>query len=109
MGLLAPSNVEAWRKGLIPYLRELIQGSPEKIKRTLTIFQDWALKLGLEPQEVAYFARTAGPRKELRFIAEGGPEVERVYRTHYYHCRFSNDDCRFSDIRKSKLVPTRPH
>lgn len=83
MGLLAPSNVEAWRKGLINYLREMIQGSPEKINRVLTIFQDWALKRGLKPQEVAYFARTAGPPKELQFTAEARSEVESVYRTHY--------------------------
>jgi len=83
MGLLAPSSVEAWRKGLIHYLRELIQGSPEKISRTLTIFQDWALRHELQPQEVTYLARTVGPPKELRFTAEGVPELERVYRTHY--------------------------
>ena len=39
MGLLAPSNVEAWRKGIINYLREMIQGSPEKIKRVFAIFR----------------------------------------------------------------------
>jgi hypothetical protein len=83
MGLLAPSNVEAWRKGLLNYLREMIQGSPEKVNRTLAIFQDWALKRGLQPQEVPYFARTIGPPKELRFTAEARPEEERVYRTHY--------------------------
>jgi hypothetical protein len=83
MRLLAFSHVEAWRKGLIHHLRELMQGSPEKINRALGIFQDWALKRGLQPQEVSYFARTVGPRKELRFTAEGEPEAERVYRTHY--------------------------
>lgn len=83
MGLLAPSNVEAWRKGIINYLREMIQGSPEKIKRVFAIFQDWALKRGLQPQEVAYFARTVGQAKELRFTAEARPEEESVYRTHY--------------------------
>ncbi len=70
MGLLAPSHVEAWRNGRIHYLRELIQGSPEKISRVLTIFQDWALRRGLQPQPVSYFARTVGPPKELRFTAE---------------------------------------
>lgn len=83
MGLLAPSNVEAWRKGLLNYLREMIQGSPEKVNRALAIFQDWALKRGLEPQEVPYFARTIGQPKELRFTAEARPEEESVYRTHY--------------------------
>ena len=83
MGLLAPSNVERWRKGLLNYLREMIQGSPEKINRTLAIFQDWALKRGLQPQEVAYFARTVGQTKELRFTAEARPEEETVYRIHY--------------------------
>jgi hypothetical protein len=83
MGLVAPSNVEAWRKGRINYLREMIQGSPEKINRALGIFQDWAVKRGLKPQEVAYFARTVGQAKELRFTAEARPEEEGVYRTHY--------------------------
>jgi len=83
MGLLAPSNVEAWRKGLINYLREMMQGSPEKINRALAIFRDWALKRGLQPQEVPYFARTIGQPRELRFTAEARPEEEGVYRTHY--------------------------
>jgi hypothetical protein len=81
--LLAPSHVEAWRRGLIDHLRESIQGSPEKINRVLTIFQDWALKRGLKPQEVTYFAKTIGPPRELRFTSDGRPEVESVYRTHY--------------------------
>jgi hypothetical protein len=65
MRLLAPSNVEAWRKGLLEYLREMIQGSPEKINRALTIFRDWALARGLQPQEVRYFARTIGQPKDF--------------------------------------------
>ena len=83
IGLLAPSNVGAWRKELINYLREMIQGSPEKISRSLSIFRDWALKRGLQPQEVPYFARTIGQPRELRFTAEGRREEESVYRTHY--------------------------
>src|SRR5215471_10213165 len=83
MGLLAPSNVEAWRKGLLNYLREMIQGSPEKINRILVIFQDWASKRGLQPQEISYFAATIGQTKQLRFTAEARPEEESLYRTHY--------------------------
>jgi len=83
MGLLAPQNVDAWRKGLIGYLRQMVQGNTEKINRTLAIFQDWALKRGLQPQEVTYFARTVGQAKELHFAAEAGPEEESLYRTHY--------------------------
>ena len=30
MRLLAPSHVEAWRKGLINHLRESVQGSPRR-------------------------------------------------------------------------------
>lgn len=48
MGLLAPSNVEAWRNGLLNDLREMIQGSPQKITRALATFQAWALKRGLQ-------------------------------------------------------------
>jgi hypothetical protein len=61
----------------------MIQGSPEKVNRALAIFQDWALKRGLEPQEVPYSARTIGQPTELRFTAEAKPEEESVYRTHY--------------------------
>lgn len=81
--LLPGSHVEAWRKGLISFLQGSIQGSPEKIGRVFTIFQDWALQRGLQPQEVTYFARTIGAPKELRFTEEARPEVESVYRTHY--------------------------
>ncbi len=83
MGLLAPSHVEAWRKGLVNHLSELLQGSPDKIDRTLTLLQEWAMKQGLEPKEVTYLARTVGPPRQLRFTAEGRQEVESVYRTHF--------------------------
>jgi hypothetical protein len=82
IGLLAPSNVERWRKGRFNYLREMIQGSPQKISRALAIFQDWALKRGLRPQEVPYLSRTIGQPKQLQFTADATPDKESLYLSH---------------------------
>ena len=35
--LLEPVHVEAWRKGRIEFLEEMIQGSPQKISRAIEI------------------------------------------------------------------------
>lgn len=50
---------------------------------TMAIFQSWAEGRGLKRSETAYLARTAGPRRELRFSKSGNPAIENAYRTHY--------------------------
>lgn len=83
MGLLAPSHVHQWRRGLMPCLEEFIQGKPAKIARSMQIFRNWAGQRGLIPIEARYLARTRGPSRELQFTTSGDPDLEKAYRTHY--------------------------
>lgn len=83
MGLLAPSSLDAWRNGRIPYLEKVVQGNLHKISETMAIYRRWARDHNLNPSETAYQARTAGPRRDLQFSKSGDPAIELAYRTHY--------------------------
>ncbi len=81
--LLEPVHVEAWRKGLIEFLEEMIQGSPQKISRAIEIFWDWAKAEGLKPMETHYSRNTRAGTEPLRFSRSGDAAVEKVYTLHY--------------------------
>jgi hypothetical protein len=83
MGLLAPTNVDAWRKGRIDFLEQFIQGSHAKISSSLSIFRDWAHQKGLQPSETAYVRATRTGPAPLRFTQAADPDTEKTYRTHY--------------------------
>jgi hypothetical protein len=83
ISLLPMGNVEAWRRGRIDCLEEVIQGSPSKISRAMETFWRWAKQKGLEPSEAAYVRQTRGGTVDLRFSASGDPDIERVFRTHW--------------------------
>ncbi len=83
MGFLAPSHVERWRKGRLPYLEAMIQVNPDKISKTMALFQEWAHDGNLKPSGTAYLVRTTGPQRDLQFSKSGDPGVERAYRIHY--------------------------
>jgi hypothetical protein len=83
MNLLALAHVDDWRRGRLPCLEPAIQGRPEKVSRTKTLFQEWARNRNLTPSETSYLARTIGPPRELQFSETGDPQVELFYRTHY--------------------------
>ena len=83
MQLLAPSHVDAWRKGRVPYLEQVIQANLSKISRSLKIFRAWAQARGLQPSETIYRAPARAPFKELQFSKSGDATIEKVYRTHY--------------------------
>ena len=97
MGLVAAVNVEAWRKGRIESLEELIQGSPEKIARSLELFLDWARGKRLIAHLVRYVRRTREGEVELRVFSEVDSEAERVLRVHF----FSPD---LTEAQRGKLV-----
>ena len=82
-GLLAPTNVDSWRKGRIDVLEQSIQGSPRKISEVLALFRDWAHQKALHPSETAYVRITRAGTTPLRFTHIGDPETENTYRTHY--------------------------
>ena len=63
MGLLSPSNVEAWKKGRVGHLEEMIQGSAPKLSSAFAVFGQWVKDKGLKPTEVRYTRPTRGGRR----------------------------------------------
>ena len=83
MSLLQPSHVEDWRKGRVDVLEPLIQGSPEKLAKSYTYFQEWVEARQLRPVPAQYLR--AGPRgnESLQVTVSGDPSREEFFRTHY--------------------------
>lgn len=82
LGWLAPSHVDLWRQGRVPYLEELVQANLGKISTAMVEFRRWARARGLKPSETAYLARTRD-RRQLRFSASADRRIEQAYRTHW--------------------------
>jgi hypothetical protein len=83
MGLLLPHQVNAWRKGQIDFLEQMIQGNLSKISSSMAIFRRWANEKGLKPSETGYLRRTRSGTLPLRFSKSGDMAIEKSYRTHY--------------------------
>ena len=83
MGLLAQAHVTAWRQGRVPFLEQVIQGSPNKVLRCMEVFRAWAAARGLQPSETYYGRHTRGGSETLRFSESADPAVEAAYRTHF--------------------------
>ncbi|UNX55557.1 hypothetical protein MF406_04660 [Georgenia sp. TF02-10] len=82
LGWLAPSAVDRWRQGRVPFLEAEAQANLAKLSSAMKYFRSWARERGLRPSETAYVARTRD-RRTLRFSASGAPDIERAYRTHW--------------------------
>ncbi len=82
-GFLAPTHLEAWRKGRIDFLERVIQGNLKRISLAMAIFRKWAIEKGLKPSETGYVRHARGGKVELRFSKSGDPAIEKSYRTHY--------------------------
>ncbi len=85
MGLLQYVHLDGWRKGNEHYrvLEEWIQVGPEKYGQTLHVFAEWVKAHGLQPFEAAYTRRTPRGLETLQVTADGDPEEEKFFRTHY--------------------------
>lgn len=85
MGLLQYVHVDGWRKGNEHYrvLEEWIQVGPEKYGQTLRIFAEWVKAHGHQPIDVPYTRRTPRGLETLQVTADGDPEDEKFFRTHY--------------------------
>ena len=83
MRLLQPVHVESWRKGRIEFLELMIQGSPQKIASSQSLFLQWARDKGLQPRETRYTRAGRDGPVDLRFTAGGDPEIEKTCRTHF--------------------------
>ncbi len=82
LGWLAPSHLDRWRQGRVPYLEQVIQGNLGKVGAAMAEFRRWARASGLTPSETTYLARTRD-RRQLRFSASADPSIEQAYRTHW--------------------------
>lgn len=51
MGTLQSEHVQDWRKGKIPYLEKMIEGSLGKISYAMKCFHSWARQKGLKPSK----------------------------------------------------------
>src|SRR4051812_8089935 len=89
IGLLAPTHVEAWRKGRIDFLETMIQGSFKKISSVMSAFRQWAEVNRLHPSEHSYVVRTRTGMRNLQVSESGDPDIEKFYRTHFVSSELS--------------------
>ena len=83
MQLLAPNDLDAWRRGRVPYLEAVIQGNLTRLSRFLRILRFHAHDLRLVPSITAYMRWGKGPKRRLRFTKIGDPRVEEAYARHF--------------------------
>lgn len=88
VGWLAPSEVDRWRQGRVPYLEAAVQVNLSKLSTAMKFFRRWARDRGLRPSETAYVARTRD-RRSLQFSKSGAADIERAYRTHWVSAELS--------------------
>jgi hypothetical protein len=88
LGWLAPSHLDRWRQGRVPYLEQVIQANLGKVSTAMAAFRRWAQESGLTPSETAYLARTRD-RRHLRFSASADPSIEQAYRTQWVSPKLS--------------------
>ncbi|MGC9945035.1 MAG: DUF2293 domain-containing protein [Bryobacteraceae bacterium] len=80
MGLL--HNVQSWHNGRVQYLDETMQGGPEKLLKTIEIFQQWAARRGLRPEDLPPHASFI-PRPPKYHTASQFPVLEQAFRQHF--------------------------
>ena len=82
IGWLPAAQVEAWRRGRVPYLERVAGVNLAKVSTALRLLGDWARRHHLTPSETVYVAWTSD-RHRLRFTKTGDAVVERAWRTHW--------------------------
>lgn len=82
IGWLPAAQVEAWRRGRVPYLERVADVNLARLSTGLRLLGDWAQRHHLTPSETVYVAWTRD-RHRLRFTKTGDAHLERVWRTHW--------------------------
>jgi hypothetical protein len=82
IGWLPAAQVEAWRRGRVPYLERVAGVNLAKVSTALRLLGDWARRHHLTPSQTVYVAWTSD-RHRLRFTKTGDAAVERAWRTHW--------------------------
>src|SRR5687768_1721718 len=67
MGMLAPADLEAWRRGKVAYLERVIHGSLSRLSRLLRILGFHCHDLKLVATPARYTVQGAKPVISLRF------------------------------------------
>ncbi|KUI22762.1 hypothetical protein AU193_10720 [Mycobacterium sp. GA-1285] len=75
LGWLAQPNIERWDQGRLPRLEMRVQVGGDKVVEAAEALRHWAEERGLERREASY--------GDLIFTADGDPDVEQAYRTHW--------------------------
>ncbi|MGA2451246.1 MAG: hypothetical protein ABTD50_21515 [Polyangiaceae bacterium] len=83
MDILAPSDLEDWRFGRVPYLERVVRGSLSRLSRLLRILGFHCHDLNLVPSHTAYVKWGKGPRTALRFTKTGEERLEKIYARHF--------------------------
>ena len=83
MGNLSKKDYEAWRKGQVPYLERVFEGSLSKANRILRIIGFHTHDLNMVPRQTAYHQWGNGKNRILRFSKSGDPNLEKAYSRHY--------------------------
>jgi hypothetical protein len=81
MGRISSKDHESWRRGQIPYLERVFQGSLSKANRILKIIGFHAHDLKMVPILQTY--RQPGSNRCLRFSRSGESKIERSYSRHF--------------------------
>ncbi len=80
---LTQKNHEAWRRGHVPYLERVFEGSLSKANRILRIIGFHVHDLNMLPRRTVYHQWGKGKNRILRFSKSGNEGVEDAYSTHY--------------------------
>jgi hypothetical protein len=82
IGWLPTAQVEAWRRGRVPYLERVAGVNLAKVNTALRLLGGWARRHHLTASETVYVAWTSD-RHRLRFTKTGDADLERAWRTHW--------------------------
>jgi hypothetical protein len=83
MGNLSQKNYEAWRKGQVPYLERVFEGSLSKANRILRIIGFHTHDLNMALRQAPYHQWGNGKNRILRFSKSGDSNLEKAYCRQY--------------------------
>jgi uncharacterized protein with PIN domain len=83
MGNLTKQNVEAWRRGKVPYLEYVVEGNLSKATRILRIIGFHVHDLNMVPQRTVYRQSDRSKNRVLQFTKSGIKKLEEAHSRHY--------------------------
>jgi len=83
MGNLTKQNIEAWRRGKVPYLEYVIEGNLPKATRILRIIGFHVHDLNMVPQRTVSRQSDRSRNRVLQFTKSGIKRLEEAYSRHY--------------------------